>query len=63
LLSITLQPRLSGRQKKELKKRERKREADLRRKRNTGNNAGSPEADREAPENTVVISNLGSLDI
>lgn len=52
-VDLHLQVRLTNRRKKELKKRERKREADLRKKRN-----GNSEA-----ENVVVVSNFGSLDI
>lgn len=50
---MSVKVRLTGRRKKELKKRERKREADLRKKRN-GNSEG---------ESVVVVSNFGSLDI
>jgi len=43
------------------KKRERKRESDLRKKRLMG--VGGSDQERESTENIVVISNLGSLDI
>jgi hypothetical protein len=49
--------RVNGRKKKELKKRERKREAEIRKKRTTSNDG------EQSKDNVVVVSNFGSLDI